>query len=208
MPSDDAIAALRSQIDSILQSPSSHSGSRHTNKIGVPSGRKASVKELAFSEEDRTTGLSADDAFKKVLVLLNASEKSERMVRERLKRLGFGESAVESAIARAKECGFIDDIRYGEVLVRSRVSQGRGSAGIERELYENDINPYEIPGFPEEFGIDPDTEFERALAFLKRKPPHAKNARDAAYRKLVQKGFPVSVASSAARVWYDTFETL
>ena len=208
MASDEAIAALRSQIDSILQSPASHSGSRRANKRSIPSANKASATELAFAEGDRSSGLTSDDAFKKVLALLNASDKSERMIRERLHQLDFGESAIESAVARAKECGFLDDVRYGEVLVRSRVAQGKGSAGIERELFENDIDPNEIPGYPEEFGIDPTSEFERALALLKRKPPHAKNARDAAYRKLVQKGFPVSVASSAARVWYDARETL
>lgn len=158
---------------------------------------------MGFSEDVQQSGASADDAFKKIITLLNASDKSERMIRMRLAQQDFDESAIESAIERAKECGFIDDIRYGEVLVRSRVSQGKGSAGIERELYENGIEPYEIPGYPEEFGIDPDSEFERALDLLERKPPRSKNARDAAYRKLVQKGFPTSLASSVARVWYD-----
>ena len=39
-------------------------------------------------------------------------------------------------------------------------------------------------------------ELARALAVLDRRPPRAKNLRDAAYRRLVQKGYGSSVASS------------
>ncbi|MRZ30570.1 regulatory protein RecX, partial [Paeniclostridium sordellii] len=41
------------------------------------------------------------------------------------------------------------------------------------------------------------------LALLDRKPPRAKNKRDAAYRRLAQKGFGASVASTAARIWSE-----
>lgn len=208
MPSDETIAALRLQIDAILQSPPAKSGSRHSHKRRISSDVRDESLDTDASVNVQASGTSAEDAFKKILALVNASDKSERMIRDRLARLDFTESAAESAIVRAKECGFIDDIRYGEVLVRSRISQGKGSAGIERELYENGIDPHDIPGYPEEFGIDPDLEFDRALSLLERKPPQAKNAREAAYRKLVQKGFPSSVASSAARVWYDTHVAL
>ena len=46
-------------------------------------------------------------------------------------------------------------------------------------------------------------ELARALAVLDRRPPRAKNLRDAAYRRLVQKGYGSSVASSAARRWCE-----
>ncbi|MBR0406127.1 MAG: regulatory protein RecX [Eggerthellaceae bacterium] len=208
MPSDETIAALRSQIDAILQSPPAQSGKRHSHKRRISSDVRDESFDTRASVNEQQSGNSAEDAFKKILALVNASDKSERMIRDRLSRLDFSESAVESAIARAKECGFIDDIRYGDVLVRSRISQGKGSAGIERELYENDIDPYDIPGYPEEFGIDPDSEFDRALSLLERKPPRSKKAREAAYRKLIQKGYPSSVASSAARVWFDAHDAL
>ena len=38
---------------------------------------------------------------------------------------------------------------------------------------------------------------------LKTKPPKAKRIREAAYRKLVQKGYDSSVAASAARIFAE-----
>ena len=203
MASSETIADLRSRIDAVLQ------GSTAQSKASRPLESKAfgnaKIRPAKGSGANSTgfDGSSSDDAFRKIVALVNASDKSERAIRDRLERSGFSQDAIESAIVRAKEIRYIDDIRYGEVLVRSRFSQGKGSAGIERELLENDIDPYDIPGYPEEFGINPDSEYERALALLERKPPHAKNAREAAYRKLVQKGYSSSVASTAARRWVD-----
>ena len=47
---------------------------------------------------------------------------------------------------------------------------------------------------------------ERALALLRRRPPRAKQVREAAFRKLAARGFDTDVAASAARLWYE--ETL
>lgn len=104
---------------------------------------------------------------------------------------------------RALSCGLVDDARYAEVLVRSRLSQGRGAQGIAAELDALGIDASVVPGWPEEFAVDHESEVERALALLDRKPPRAKNGRDAAFRRLVQKGFGASVASTAARVWSE-----
>lgn len=147
---------------------------------------------------------SAEKAFKKIVALVNASDKSERAIRMRLQQAEFEESDIEEAVQRAKDYGFIDDMRYAEVLIRSRVSQGRGMRGIERELLESDIDPELVPGWPYEYGITDETEFQRALDLLKRNPPRSKNLREGAYRKLVTKGFSSSVASSAARVWSES----
>ena len=145
----------------------------------------------------------SEKAFKKVVAILNAGDKSEKALRKRLRDTGFSDDEIEQAITRALDYGFIDDMRFADVLVRSRISQGKGCAGIERELRENDIDPAMVPGWPFEFGIDDDSETSRALDLLRRKPPRAKNLRDAAFRKLVQKGFSVSIASTAARAWFE-----
>ena len=126
---------------------------------------------------------------------------------------------------RALDCGLIDDTRYGAVLIRTRVAQGRGRKGIEDELERAGIAASDIPGWPEEFfsvdDFDPfrvnanaeddvvgctfgsessdEQEIERALALLRRKPPRSKNVQASAYRKLVTKGYSTSVASAATR---------
>ncbi|HAM14473.1 MAG TPA: recombinase RecX [Eggerthellaceae bacterium] len=142
-------------------------------------------------------------ALKRITSWVNASERSRSSLRERLVREGFAEGVTEDALERACSYGLVDDARYADVLIRSRIAQGKGSAGIERELWQNEIDPSTVDGWPHEYGIDGESELDRALQFLDRKPPRAKDRRGSAYRKLVQKGYPSSVASTAARMWAE-----
>lgn len=174
---------------------------------------------MAERTEDETK------AFEKVTRLACARERGSRELADRLVRDGFSREVAESAVRRALDCGLIDDTRYGAVLIRTRVSQGRGRKGIEDELERAGIAASDIPGWPEEFfsvdDFDPfrvnanaeddvvvcsfgsessdEQEIERALALLRRKPPRSKNVQASAYRKLVTKGYSTSVASAATR---------
>ena len=132
-----------------------------------------------------------------------AREPASAALRARLVREGFPPEAADAAVGRALACGLVNDARYAEVLVRSRLSQGRGAQGIAAELESLGIDASVVPGWPEEFAVDHESEVARALALLDRKPPRAKNKRDAAYRRLAQKGFGASVASTAARIWSE-----
>lgn len=164
-------------------------------------------------------------AFEKVTRLACSRERGSRELIDRLVRDGFSQEVAESAVRRALDCGLIDDARYGAVLIRTRVAQGRGRKGIEDELERAGIAASDIPGWPEEFfsvdDFDPfrvnanaeddvvgctfgcessdEQEIERALALLRRKPPRSKNIQASAYRKLVTKGYSTSVASAATR---------
>ena len=56
-------------------------------------------------------------------------EQSSSALRSRLVREGFPEGAACAAVERAVACGLVDDRRYADVLVRSRLAQGRGRRG-------------------------------------------------------------------------------
>ncbi len=106
-------------------------------------------------------------------------------------------------MGRALACGLVNDARYAEVLVRSRLSQGRGAQGIAAELESSASTRPSCPAGPKSSRSTTRARWHRALALLDRKPPRAKNKRDAAYRRLAQKGFGASVASTAARIWSE-----
>lgn len=147
----------------------------------------------------------AERAFRKIERLASAREQASGALRQRLVREGFSQEAVEESLARALSCGLVDDMRYADVLVRSRLSQGRGRQGIAAELAGLGIDPDEVEALAASDEGD-EREVERALEVLERKPPRAKNARDAAYRRLAQKGFGASAASTAARLWSEARE--
>lgn len=126
------------------------------------------------------------------------------LLEDRLVKDGFSEEAAAAAVSRAVRCGLIDDSRYADVLARSRISALRGLGGIARELEELGIDPESVEPYAEALANGDDWEIGRALSILESKPPRAKNARDAAYRRLVQKGYSSSVAASAARLWSES----
>ena len=150
-------------------------------------------------EVDEDVRLSDPDAaFRKIERLCLVRERASEQLRQRLARGGFEAEAVEAALDRALACGLVDDGRFADVLVRSRLAQGRGRAA---ELESLGIDADSVEALA---AADDDAgEVDRALALLDRKPPRAKNRRDAAYRRLAQKGFSASVSSSAARLWCE-----
>ena len=193
-------------------------GRRHSGRV--------SLEDAVFELEPISIDYSEAQvkAFEKVKRLASARERGTRELMERLAHDGFEREDARSAVDRAVRCGLVDDIRYGAVLVRTRVSQGWGRHGIEQELERAGIVATDIPGWPDEFfaaadsdpfraddlegslmrqgfggATDDECEVARAVELLRRKPPRAKNVQASAYRKLVTKGYSSSVASVAVR---------
>lgn len=146
----------------------------------------------------------ADAAYKKVLKLCAVKEQASVALVQRLVRDGFSENAAHEAVQKARRFRIVDDARYADSFVRSQMAAGKGLRGIERSLEELGIDASDVEGFAQARLAGDEAEIERALVQLNRKPPRAKNAREAAYRKLVSKGFSSSVAASAARAWHES----
>lgn len=157
----------------------------------------------ATSEAQGNPSEEAEQAFRKIERVAMRREQSTVGLRRRLLRDGFSEVATETALTRAQACGLIDDQRFADVLVRSRLSQGRGRRGIQAELADLAIDVDMVREWQETEPSDESSEVDRALTLLTQRPPRAKNQRDAAYRRLMQKGFSSSVASTAARQWVE-----
>lgn len=195
--SKDALTDLRNRIAEI-EGASFFSASSET----VNFEQLSSAGPDQASEDDLVELL--EKAKKKIERLCAVRERCTSEMAQRLQRDGFPESVSHEAIAWAVRCGFIDDARFAEVFVRSRLAAGKGTAGISRELTSLGIDPQTVELLADYEVLGHDNEVLRALDLLRRKPPRAKNARDAAYRRLIQKGFSSDVASSAAREWVES----
>ncbi|MDO4443316.1 MAG: regulatory protein RecX [Slackia sp.] len=161
---------------------------------------EAFLSSLTLEPVIEETSEQQDEAFKKIVKLLCVRDRCSNDLVERLVRSGFDRCDAESAVERAAACGMVDDVRYADILIRSRISQGKGKAGIEDELAKAHIAPDDIPGWPEAyFPDDGPSEEERAFELLCRKPPRSKNIYAAACRKLASRGFSSDAVFSAAR---------
>lgn len=196
MSNDELLKQLRNNIAAI------EGNENAPVKYPKPATRPVSAERSRPDEQ-----ASDEDAavFKKIIDLVNISDRSEAGLRARLARYDYSQESIDRAVIRAKDLNFINDARFADVLIRSRVRQGKGSLAIERELKSNGIDPFEIDGWPYDYIVEED-ELERAVEFLLRKPPRSKNVREGAYRKLMQKGFPSSIASKAVRVFLERYE--
>ena len=159
------------------------------------------IEQSKQSDADRD---QTESAFAKIQRLLCIREHASALLYKRLLSSGYDDHIASEAVQRAINCGLVSDERYADVLVRSRLSQGKGLRGIAFELEQADIDPQTVPAYQEALFRDsgPD-ELARALSLLAAKPPKAKRIREAAYRKLVQKGYESSVAASAARIFAE-----
>lgn len=168
------------------------------NRTSTNSIKAADASNTKESEVD----LSADAAFKRIIKLVSVRDRCRSELLSRLQREDFPNHIAEEALDRAERVLIIDDIRFAEQFIRGRVSAGKGSAGIERELAQFNINVCDVPGWPYDF-LSEDDEFDRALTFLNNHPPRSKSPRESAYRKLIQKGYGSDIAASASRAWWE-----
>lgn len=191
-------ASLQAQIRAI------EAGSHFSSEIRANNGdyQQSGTAETDFTDHHSSES-TEEEVFKKIIRLVKVRERATEELRTRFLKDGFDESVIESALQRVQTCNLLNDERFAEILIRSRLSSGKGEAGIRRELSHLNI---EIPSWMEEEFFENEElkdEFTRAMELLSRKPPHSKNLREGAYRKLVQKGYSSSIASEVARKWYS-----
>ncbi|MEF2671865.1 regulatory protein RecX [Adlercreutzia sp.] len=160
-------------------------------------------RESALSGEE---GKTARDAYQKILRWAAVRERSTAYLRERLLKDDFPAAVVEEALQRAVRVRAVDDRRYADALVRMKLAAGRGLRDAEREIEELGIDPATLDSWVEHERKGRDFEVGRALAALRRRPPKAKRAREAAFRRLVSQGFSTDVAATASRTWFEERE--
>ena len=107
---------------------------------------------------------SAQAAYTEAVKRLARQPQSRAALRQRLLRLGYAEAAVDGALDRAREDGYLNDQEYAASLVRRR-TKGRGHALIAQELRAKGID--ELTAGPALATVDADVEAEQALALGK-----------------------------------------
>lgn len=146
---------------------------------------------------------TAQKAFNKIECLIRVRDRAVSEVEARLIQDEYPQEAINEAIERALMCGYLDDLRFTEVFIRTRIEAGKGLSGIIRDLKRLQIDPYTLEGFPYQYLPENYEAIDSALNVLLKKPPRAKNKSQAAYAKLIREGYASSDASEAVQRWVN-----
>jgi regulatory protein len=137
-----------------------------------------------------------DAAFAKIVRLTSIRERSSDEMLQRLAREGFTASEAIDAVNLAKDCGLIDDKRFTEIYVRSKLNAGWGAMRIEKAIGRYGIFLKDMPGYPEQY-FEGASELDRAIDELSRFRSRAQNLHEARWRRLIEKGYDRETARSA-----------
>lgn len=168
--------------------------------LGQRSASGESASDSGALPEDEKT---ADDAYRQILRWVSVRERSTTYLHDRLLKAEYSEEAVAEALERACRVYVVDDRRYADALVRMKLAAGKGLREAAREIEALGIDPSSLDAWQEHEAQGREAEVERALAVLVRRPPRAKQRREAAFRRLVSQGYSSDVAATAARLWTE-----
>jgi regulatory protein len=163
--------------------------------------KRIDTSELSMEEQKEL-------AWDKLLRSCSVREQSSAKMRHKLLDAGFSTQIVEETLNRALDLRFIDDRRYCECLIRSALSQNKGLRLILPEIKLLGIDPESLEAYVDYMSRPQEDVLETALDLLRRHPPRGKDVRASAFRKLVSKGYEISIASKAVSVYMDELTNL
>ena len=108
---------------------------------------------------------SVEAAYTEAVKRLARQPQSRAALERRLLGLGYTETAVGAALARAQADGYVNDREYAESLVRRRAA-GRGHALIAQELRAKGVDGLDAEAALEQ--VEPETEADQAITLGRR----------------------------------------
>lgn len=145
------------------------------------------AESKSYSNEEKNVIRSAKE---KALNLLSYSDKTEHLLREKLKEGDFPPFAVEEAIQYVKSYHYIDDLRYAENYIRGHKDR-KSIREMRLALSEKGISAEEI----EDAILKEEIDEEQTVSSLFQKKyrnmdPSDSGTYEKAFRYFASKGFP------------------
>ena len=154
----------------------------------------SSFSELAGAVDDACLRC----AYERLRRLVDRRDYPCKEAAEKLRLDGYPKSTIEQSIQAAIMARLLDDDRYADVFIRSKLSQGWGPRRIQRELTSRGIELSEVRGWPDQYLGDKD-DYERAFEVASTKRLSGKNPYAKLVRFLCARGFSTGVSMSVAR---------
>jgi regulatory protein len=166
---------------------------------GLRVGAALSVEEL---DRARVAGERAL-ALSRALNYLGYRARSEREVRDRLRRYGYGEETTDGAIRRLKELGYLDDGDFARLVAKEkaprygprRVSAELRRSGVDAELARGAVQ--------EEFTGRSELEDARSAAARRYNRGGSDAEARRVYAYLTRRGYSAEVCAEVAREYRE-----
>lgn len=152
-----------------------------------------SRNELVFKLRE----LQERQACRRATFLLDRRDYSSKELTDKLRADGYWSDVTTACLVRLRDLGLVNDARYADVFVRSKLYAGWGITKIERALTQRGVDVGELDGWPDAF-VDPRGEDARAFELVARRRFGGRDPYAKAVRFLCSRGFSAAVAHSAA----------
>jgi regulatory protein len=163
---------------------------------GLREGVALSHEEL---QEARVAGEKAL-AMARALHYLGYRARSEKEVRERLRRYGYDEETVAGVIGRLKELGYLDDAEFARLQVREKARKKYGKRRVSAELRRSGVDD-EVAREAVEEEYTGRSELKTAFSVASRR--YNRGGSDAEARRvygfLMRRGYSAEVCAEVAR---------
>lgn len=134
----------------------------------------------------------------RVETLLSRRDYSSQELSRKLIDDGYSPDIVKTLVNRACSSGLVNDTRYADSFIRTKLSAGWGKDKIERELSRKGIDAEQIEGWPDEY-LSEGAERERAFELALSRPLTGKNDYARLVRFLCGRGFSYGLAADVAQ---------
>ena len=142
-------------------------------------------------------------AMARALNFLGYRARSEKEVRDRLRRYGYGEETMEGVVVRLKELGYLDDEDFARLVVREKARR-YGPRRVSAELRKTGVDAELAQGVVEE-EFAGRSEIEQARSTAARR--YNRGGSDAEARRvygfLVRRGYSAEVCAEVAREYRE-----
>ena len=172
--------------------------------FGLKIGDKLDSRKLREIEEKENLFKAKEFALK----LLSFRPRSRKELKDRLKKKGFEQEAIEQTLNRLEELNLIDDHKFASMWVEEKLRyRPTGRRVLEQELYLKGIDKDIISEVLDKVYSDIDEKDLALKLFEKRKKQYAKLDEDVAKRRinnlLLRRGFSYQTVASIFYKWKE-----
>ncbi len=109
------------------------------------------------------------DAFDRAAGYLAIQPRTEKEIREYLKKKEYSQSQIDDAIEKLREYRYLDDVAYGVSFIRQAAGKGWGRNKIDRSLMEKGVSRSDCEAAWDQLAEDAEDGMEAANLFDEKK---------------------------------------